>query len=490
MSDQRTQYRPSILPMLLLSGLAMAIGMGLLLVELTTGLFHRSLPKVLLWFVYLGLLLVSVWGMKSWIELQSELWSRWRPAIPLLNRRHSKAPAQSHNLFRLPAEGQIYVLMLAIMLLGALFGKTNTLMLIFALMAGPFIVNGGITFGMTRRLDLARALPRRIMLGEPASVDITLWNRKRFVSSCLISVEDRIIGPRELLNGKLMFALIPARRTRTGRYQVRFMQRGLYQFGPARVTSRFPLGIVERGRQIETYDEVLVYPRIGYLANWWLRRLTDGNEASRTAQGQSGAHHDEFHRIREYRQGDELRSIHWKTSARRNELMVREYRPNRDRRLLLVLDLWQPAQLQRESLIRQHRERVELAVSLAATLGWTYLQECGSQQLDYIGFGDERREWLGSQRQQSSEQFLDQLALAEPGASPDLEHLEAEIHSRQSGSTRCVLITTRDRKQFQSSLSVSPTGQETENASSWQNLTILEANPSTVAEFFQPNRLD
>ena len=478
----------SPIPLLLLSGLAMVSGLGLLLFELITGVLHRSLPSMFLWGSYLVLLLTSVWGMKTWIELQTELWARYRRTLPGLPGRSGQQAVHSHNLFRLPAEGQIYVLMLAIMLLGALFGKTNTLMLIFALMAGPFIVNGGISFSMTRRLELKRALPGRIMLGEPASVDITIENRKRWVSSCLVSVEDRIVGPREILNGRLMFALVPPSTSRTGRYQVRFMQRGRYRIGPARVTSRFPLGIVERGRQIESYAEMLVYPRIGYLANWWLRRLTDGQEASRVSQGQTGAHHDEFHRIREYRQGDELRSIHWKTSASRNELMVREYRPNRDRRLLLILDLWQPGSVTgggEKQMLRQ-RERVELAVCLAATLGWNYLQECGPQQLDYIGFGDQRRQWLGSQLQQSAEVLLDQLALADAGDQFSLHAIETEIIARQTGATRCVLITTRDKREYLSSKNA----QDHESAGIWQGLTILEAEPESVAEYFQPNPID
>ncbi len=474
------ENKPFSIWLLLLSGLSMVAGMGLLLFELVNGLLYRSLPTFLLWGLYLVLLLISVWGMKTWLELQAETFAGIRRFFNSLFYRYGKPP-QSYNLFRLPAEGQIYVFMLTIMLLGALFGKTNTLMLIFALMAGPFIVNGGITFSMTRRLVMNRRLPERIMQGEPTSVDITVTNNKRLVASNLISVEDRIEGPRELLTGKLMFALIPARTSRQGRYQVRFMQRGRYRFGPVRITSRFPLGIVERGQQIEVLDELLVYPQIGFLAAWWLRRLTDGQEASRHAQGQTGSYQDEFHRIREYRQGDELRSIHWKTSARRNELMVREYRQNRDRRLLILLDLWEPADIASLSESQQTgwQTKTEHAVSLAATLGWSYLKECGSRQLDFLCFGNHRQQWLGNQREDRPETLLDELAVAEASPRYALADLEAEVQARQSGNTRCVLITTRQQKDFFTDSAAH------EHASTWHGLMIIEATPEQTAEFFQ-----
>ncbi len=453
--------------------LAMLVAILVLLFEYTTGILQRLLPWPLLWGTYLTLLFSSIWGMKSLLEWQGP------PSVDPAARRNggsrNRRNITTHNLWKLPVEGQMYVLMLIIMLLGALFGKTNTLMLMFALMAGPFIVNGGVTFAMTRRLLVHRHLPERLMAGETVSVDITLENRKRILSSCLLAIEDRIIGPRELLTGKLMFAQVPARQSRTGRYQARFMQRGRYQLGPARVVSRFPLGIVERGLQIEVYDEILVYPRIGILANWWKRRLSDGQETSRIAQGRSGAHHDEFHRIREYRPGDELRSIHWKTTARRNELMVREYRQHRDRRMLLILDL---APLSDASEERQ-LEVVENAASLATTIGWGHIQECGSQHLDLLCFGTARTEWLGMSHGVDMYGWLDQLAEAEPGQQYSISTILEEANRRQSASTRCVIVTTRPESKFGS------TGQAGgRDTPATTNIVVVEADPAKTAEFF------
>ena len=469
-------------PALLFSWAAMLLGLGLLVVELVTDVLHQLVPEFVIWGVYLLLLMTSVWGMKTLLEYQS---SSRMPLRQGNSNASSLTNQQSHNLFRLPIEGQVYIAILTVMLLGALFSKTNTLMLVFALMAGPFIVNGGVTYAMTRRLLLSRNLPRRLMVGEPTSIDITLFNKKRIIPSALVTVEDQIVGPREHLTGKIVFAQIPANSSRKGQYQVRFMQRGRYTLGPVRITSRFPLGIVERGRLVELQDEIFIHPRIGVLAQWWHRRVSQGDEASRLSKGKAGSHHDEFHRIREYRPGDELRSIHWKTSARRNELMVREYRELRDQRLLLILDLWQDetlrnglsADLKKKATIEQD-ELVENAVSLAATIGWKHIQECGAQQLDFICLGAETLQWNGSKRGEQVHTWLDQLAIARPGRQFSSENIKEEILKRQTTSSRTVLVSTRSEEQLMLQAN-QPTGEAV------HGLLIIEAAPEKTKDFFQ-----
>ncbi len=483
-----TNSNQAVWQKVLISWAAMLVGLGLLLAELLTGYLHHVVPQFVVWAISLLLLLISVWGMKTLLEQQSL--ARLRATrFAYRGKTSFGSRQQSHNLFRLPIEGQIYIAMLAIMLLGALFGKTNTLMLIFALMAGPFIVNGGVTFAMTRKLFLSRQLPKRLMVGEPTSIDITVSNKKRVIPSALITVEDQIVGPREQLTGKIVFAQVPAHASRKGQYQIRFMQRGRYRLGPVRVTSRFPLGIVERGQLVDIQDEILIHPRIGLLAQWWHRRSQEGSEASRFSKGNAGPHHDEFHRIREYRPGDELRSIHWKTSARRNELMVREYRQIRDQRLLLILDLWQDRQLSNSN---NHAERngessveqtalIENGVSLAATIGWKHTQECGVQQLDSICLGKDKLEWFGSRRGEQIHAWLDQLAIVEAGADYSPANIQEEILKHQSVSSRTVLITTRSKEDFMPDKNA--TGRDAVHA--YHGLLIVEAAPEKTKDFFQ-----
>src|SRR5690606_33052987 len=100
----------------------------------------------------------------------------------------------------------------------------------------------------------------------------------------------------------------------------------------------------------------------------WHRDAASADELVQRQRPRRGAFPDEFEKLRSFRYGDNPRMIHWRTSARQNSLMVREYHEIRDRDLLVLLDLDADPTREEELL------RVELAVSFAATVCIDQLQ--------------------------------------------------------------------------------------------------------------------
>lgn len=371
---------------------------------------------------------LSVWGLK-------EVIAAWWPGLGSnpMRRRRTRAS--------MTIAGYVYVIMMIVLFLGSLMTQSNPLMLVFALLAGPFIVNGGITFRMLRGLQVQRSVPQRVMAGEPFSVEVRLTNPKRWVSAWLMSVCDRVDNGRELLNPEILFARVRGRSTETGRYQLRLSQRGRYEFGPLQVNSRFPLGLVERGLVLAARDEILVYPRIGRLSAGWRRRLQTATQLVSHAQARVGSFHDDFHRIREYRPGDEPRSIHWRTTARRNELMVREFRESRDRHLIVLLDAWVP-----EPPTAAERERVEYAISLAATIALDQMLNGRGSDVFFAMSGSLFRSWGGAGGTGERNDLLDMLAVLQPSSRADLGRLLHAAMQEQTPHTRTLLITGDRRR--------------------------------------------
>ncbi len=108
---------------------------------------------------------LSVWGLK---EIIAGWWPRLR------SRRSSQVVK---HRFMLPVEGQVYAVIMTVLFAGSLLGRSNTLLLVFSMLAGPFVLNGGIVYSMLKRLRVARHLPQRAMAGEPFSVDVALQSQ-------------------------------------------------------------------------------------------------------------------------------------------------------------------------------------------------------------------------------------------------------------------------------------------------------------------------
>jgi uncharacterized protein (DUF58 family) len=384
---------------------------------------HTALFRLLHFAGAAGMLL---WGLKSVL-----VGSKPRSAVSWFSR---------FMPFRIEVtqEGWIYFSIMVAVLVGALIGKSNMLLLVFGLLAGPFVLNGHVALTMLSRNHVSRQSPVRAMQGEWFSVDISLSNTRWWVASWMMVVEDRWEQNDELVLPLIVFSRVGPGKERTGRYQLKLERRGRYVCGPFRLSTRFPLGLVERSYVLQNPGEILIYPRIGRLTPLWHREQQNANELVQHAKTRSGAFEDEFHRMREYRQGDSQRSIHWRTSARRNQLVVREHHQMRDTDLAVLVDLWQPA-----GPTPNQVENVELALSFTATLCMEHSRQSRESTL-FVGVaGVEDRQWTGAANPQTMPLVCDQLALSEGGHSPDLSKLAEACYQIRAANVHRVLITTR-----------------------------------------------
>ena len=121
-------------------------------------------------------------------------------------------------------------------------------------------------------------------------------------------------------------------------YRLRAIQRGRYEFNCCEVRLMSPLGLWRSRRIIPLVDEFRVYPDFARLqgaplmaVDNWLTRL-GVRQQPRRGLGM------EFHQLREYHEGDALRQIDWKATARKRMPIAREYQDDRDQQVLLMLD--------------------------------------------------------------------------------------------------------------------------------------------------------
>jgi uncharacterized protein (DUF58 family) len=206
-------------------------------------------------------------------------------------------------------------------------------------LGGAALIGGGFTFGYpelvvlgaagvvavlcalayaARRLRLSvtrEVQPERVTRGESCAQTLTVRNSSRWLSATLIA-QDRCGSasvPVPLLRLK------PGHDTAVD-YPIPTARRGVVRVGPLRVTRRDPLGLVGVARNNGGTAQVWVHPRTYPLVAIpvGVARSLDGR-VDKVPHGTIT-----FDALREYVIGDELRKVHWRTSARVGQLMVRE----------------------------------------------------------------------------------------------------------------------------------------------------------------------
>ncbi|MGE5192824.1 MAG: DUF58 domain-containing protein [Deltaproteobacteria bacterium] len=421
-------------------------------------------PNPIIAVVYLGTgCVLVVWGARALI---TEL-----AAIALRGRDR---PQQRRT--RMPPEAVVYGLILLVLCAGALLGHSNMLMLVFGLTAGPFVLNGQMNVGILNGLRVARRLPPRATVGENFAVTLCLANRKRLWSSWMVVAEDMVHVAGEQMQPAVLFTCVPARSQREAAYEIRPGRRGMYEFGPVRVLSRFPLGLMERSFEVGNIEQLVVTPRIGRLKPRWRQAAERGQAVTDLARTRAGAGDDEFHRLREYRGGDNPRAIHWRTTARRNELMVREYQQYPRRDVLLVVDLWLPARAKAEEL-----ERAELAVSFAASICVEQMQFADSA-VDLLLCGTGTSRVVGPAGARSIDGLLEELAVVQGGPAERLAAALREAAADSMPQVRKVLITTRSRDTLHEALRGNGEG---EGGGSVADFEVIEADAKTLMEYLE-----
>jgi uncharacterized protein (DUF58 family) len=125
------------------------------------------------------------------------------------------------------------------------------------------------------------------------------------------------------------------KRLRTA-YRVSRVPRGRYRFTDAEVAIEDPFGLARREQPLPDTGTLLVYPRLTKLATLFSERGLRSHGAGRVLLRRSAGF--ELHSVREYQSGESLRRVHWPSTARRRQLMVKELEDAPRDEVVVVLD--------------------------------------------------------------------------------------------------------------------------------------------------------
>ncbi len=239
----------------------------------------------------------------------------------------------------------------------------NLLFLVFGMMLFLILASGVMSELCLRKLTVVRRLPNGIHAGTPFLMGIAVKNTKTYAPTFSLEVED--LTDERPVDRRCYFLKIPAGREQETAYRNQLNRRGLHKLVGFRISTRFPFGLIRKAKAIASPAEVLVYPALvpvpPLLAAAGCELMPDRRTSKLARSG-------EFHGLREFRVGDDPRQIHWRSTARRGRLLLREHEDDAGGAVLVRLDA---SNLE----LPDEAEAFEKAISTAASVALWFLRQ-------------------------------------------------------------------------------------------------------------------
>jgi uncharacterized protein (DUF58 family) len=294
--------------------------------------------------------------------------------------------------------GIVYVLMMIFMGLAAMNLQANLLFGVFGLMLGIYIASGPISRSVLRKLRVNRILPEQAVVGAPVTLLYEFGNAKRFWPSFSVTLGE-VDAAEAFVKRPVAYMLHAApRTTATVPTEVIPKRRGAHVFDRYQLSTSFPFGFkrhMSYGRQHET---LLVFPAIGQVDRKLLQLCKSADRSGATMRPRRGGD-DEFYGVKEFRSGENPRSIYWRRSARTGVLVSKEMTQVSPPKLLILVDTF----IQERSMAEH--AAVEKTIAMAASLA-SHALAAGLMVGVYAWSG----EWLGMNPNRGKRHRVDVLA--------------------------------------------------------------------------------
>ncbi len=314
---------------------------------------------------------------------------------PERRRRKRRTPEG----IRITKVGLWYVLFAVLVAIAATNTGNNALYLVVAVMLGTLVVSGVVSRQNVDGLEIdLHPGAEELFANLPFRIDFTLRNRSRWFPHwlLLVSATRRATG----VGAPRLIPYLPRRGESRGRLEMLVRRRGLHHLRAVHVSSLFPFGFFRKGARYHVDLELLVMPELYAAA---AATVEETGRLGDVAIPRVGWGHG-LHALRDFRQGDDPRGIHWKRTARTGQMIYMEREAEESRRVAILFDNGVGA-LEGE----EDRERFERLVSEAATTAVDFLERAFEVELVMR----HRRLPFGADRYHRYA-ILEALALVEP----------------------------------------------------------------------------
>ncbi|WP_223490711.1 DUF58 domain-containing protein [Pseudomonas sp. A-RE-19] len=200
-----------------------------------------------------------------------------------------------------------------------------------------------LALAMIDAIRLKRLPSPRMQRQMPGSLALGRWGEVRleveheFAQPLNVQFFDHVPPGLDFEHLPLSVELKPGQQSQIG-YRLRPLKRGHFTFEHCEISLPSPMGLWSDKRLLNVLDNTRVYPDFARLYGGQLLAIDNWISQLGVRQRQRRGSGMEFHQLREFREGDSLRQIDWKATARHRTPIAREYQDERDQQIIFMLD--------------------------------------------------------------------------------------------------------------------------------------------------------
>lgn len=209
------------------------------------------------------------------------------------------------------------------------------------------IADGYVVFHLRNGIEASRNLPERLSNGDNNPIQLHFSNA--YPLSIKLLIIDEIPFQFQIRDFEMKQTL-DARTSCELSYQLRPTERGEYAFGKLNVYAKTKLGLISKRYVFAENAVIPTYPSFMQLRKYDLLAFTNKLSEYGIKRIRRIGHTMEFEQIKDYVQGDDIRTINWKASSKRNQLMINQFQDERSQPVYQVIDTGRTMQMPFEGL--------------------------------------------------------------------------------------------------------------------------------------------
>lgn len=233
-------------------------------------------------------------------------------------------------------------------LFGYAFGVFESLArALLYLLLSLVLVDIMLLFRVKKGLSASRFTPEKFSNGDQNPIRIFIQNHYQFKTN--LRVIDEVPDQFQMREASFNIAVDQAE-SKAINYELRPVKRGEYHFGRVNIFAKSPIGLISRRFQFAEPVMVPVYPSYIQMRKYELLAISNQLTLQGVKKIRRLGHNQEFEQIKEYVPGDDFRTINWKATARKNQLMVNNYQDEKSQQVYCLIDKSRVMQMPFEGL--------------------------------------------------------------------------------------------------------------------------------------------